>query len=78
MNADVLEKPDLDTKADNGDHDKFAHYVPKDSILEAAVSGKPARALCGKNWFPDSNPDRFPVCPDCKAIYEDDAEILKR
>lgn len=55
---------------DPGDHDKFSHYVPKDKILESAVTGKPVRALCGKKWLPNSNPDRFPVCPTCKAIYE--------
>lgn len=55
---------------DPGDHDKFSHYVPKDKIMESAVTGKPVRALCGKKWLPNSNPDRFPVCPTCKAIYE--------
>ena len=55
---------------DPGDHDKFAHYVRKEKILESAVTGKPVRALCGKKWLPNSNPDRFPVCPSCKAIYE--------
>lgn len=55
---------------DPGDHDRFSHYVPKDKILESAVTGKPVRALCGKKWLPNANPDRFPVCPTCKAIYE--------
>lgn len=77
MGTDVLEKPDVVT-TDNGDHDKFAHYVPKDRILEAAFTGRPARALCGKEWLPNSDPERFPVCPDCKAIYENDEEILKQ
>lgn len=55
---------------DPGDHDRFSHYVPKDKILESAVTGKPVRALCGKKWLPNANPDRFPVCPACKKIYE--------
>lgn len=55
---------------DDGDHDKFAHYVRKEQIVESAVTGKPVRALCGKKWKPTSNPDRFPVCPNCKKIYE--------
>ncbi|MFD0996742.1 hypothetical protein HNR16_000932 [Pseudoclavibacter chungangensis] len=63
----LLEDERLD---DPGDHDKFAHYVRKEKILESAISGKPVRALCGKKWLPNSNPDRFPVCPACKAIYE--------
>lgn len=65
-----LEKLLEDERTDDGDHDKFSHYVPKDKILESAVTGKPVRALCGKKWLPNSNPDRFPVCPTCKEIYE--------
>ena len=59
-----------DERVDDSDHDKFSHYVPKDKIVESAVTGKPVRALCGKKWLPNSNPDRFPVCPTCKEIYE--------
>ena len=55
---------------EDGDHDRFAHYVKKEKILESATTGKPVRALCGKKWVPGRDPDRFPVCPDCKAIYE--------
>lgn len=55
---------------DDGDHDKFSHYVKKEQILESAVTGKPVRALCGKKWTPNSNPDRFPICPTCKEVYE--------
>ncbi len=59
-----------DELSEDGDHDKFSHYVPKDKIVESAVTGKPVRALCGKKWTPNSNPERFPVCPSCKEIYE--------
>ena len=53
-----------------GDHERFAHYVRKEKILESALSGEPVTALCGKVWIPGRNPDRFPVCPTCKEIYE--------
>ncbi|TFC50195.1 DUF3039 domain-containing protein [Cryobacterium sp. TMT1-21] len=53
-----------------GDHERFSHYVPKDKILESAISGKPVKALCGKKWLPGRDPEKFPVCPTCKAIYE--------
>lgn len=53
-----------------GDHERFSHYVRKEKILESAVTGKPVRALCGKKWLPGRNPDKFPICPDCKRIYE--------
>lgn len=55
---------------EDGDHDRFAHYVKKDKIVEAAVTGKPVRALCGKKWIPGRDPSKFPICPDCQKIYE--------
>ena len=55
---------------EDGDQDRFSHYVPKDKILESAVTGKPVRALCGKKWTPSRDPEKFPVCPDCKRVYE--------
>ncbi|AJM78344.1 hypothetical protein APU90_02485 [Rathayibacter toxicus] len=54
---------------DPGDHERFSHYVPKDKILESALTGKPVRALCGKKWLPGRDPEKFPVCPTCKEIY---------
>ena len=56
-------RPDLSTG--DGDHARFAHYVVKDKIVDSAVI-----ALCGKKWVPTRDPSRFPVCPDCKRIYE--------
>lgn len=53
-----------------GDHERFSHYVKKDKILESAITGKPVRALCGKKWTPGRDPEKFPVCPECKKIYE--------
>ncbi|MDF2442257.1 MAG: hypothetical protein JWR01_460 [Subtercola sp.] len=55
---------------DPGDHDRFSHYVQKEKILESALSGAPVKALCGKTWVPGRDPDKFPVCPTCKDIYE--------
>jgi hypothetical protein len=55
---------------DEGDHDRFAHYAPRDKIVEAMVTGTPIVALCGKVWVPSRDPKRFPVCPECKEIFE--------
>jgi len=55
---------------EEGDHERFAHYAPKDKIMEAMVTGTPVRALCGKVWVPSRDPARFPLCPTCKEIYE--------
>ncbi len=59
-----------DWRQDAGDHDRFAHYVPKDKLMKALVEGTPVRALCGKLWTPSRDPSRFPVCPECKEIWE--------
>jgi hypothetical protein len=65
--TDLLEKPEV--KIDDGDHDRFSHYVKKEKILHSALSGKAVRALCGKKWIPSRDPERFPICPVCKEIY---------
>jgi hypothetical protein len=56
--------------AEPGDHDKFAHYAPKDEITYALIYGVPIIALCGKQWIPSRDPKGFSVCPACKEIYE--------
>jgi hypothetical protein len=54
---------------EGGDHEKFAHYVQKDKVVESAVAGTPLVALCGKVWVPSRDPSKFPVCPECQEIY---------
>ena len=73
VDTDTITTPITTTKpvtTDGGDHDKYAHYVKKDLITESAITGKAVRAICGKKWIPTRLPDDFPVCPDCKRIYE--------
>jgi len=55
---------------EEGDHERFSHYVPKNKQMESALTGKPVRALCGKLWTPSRDPEKFPVCPTCKEVYE--------
>jgi hypothetical protein len=63
--------PDTDRELDEGgDHDRFAHYVRKDRIVPSAVEGSAVVALCGKKWVPTRDPERYPVCPTCKEIFE--------
>lgn len=64
----VEERTEL--RLEEGDHERFSHYADKDKIMEAMVNGTPVRALCGKVWVPSRDPKRFPVCPECKEIYE--------
>ena len=59
-----------DLRIDEGDHERFSHYVAKNKLTEAMVMGTPVVALCGKVWVPSRNPDKFPVCPECKEIWQ--------
>jgi hypothetical protein len=52
---------DLNVSTENGDHDVFAHYAPKDEVTRAMVEGIPIVALCGKVWIPFRNPEKYPV-----------------
>lgn len=65
MTTDTLTTPNaIDTAT--GDHDTFAHYVK----IHALIEGGEATALCGKKWIPRKDPKKYPVCPDCKRIFE--------
>ncbi|MGH8869391.1 MAG: DUF3039 domain-containing protein [Actinomycetes bacterium] len=72
--SDTKVVPERDTTPDlshgDGDHERFAHYVKKDKIMESAVMGHACVALCGKVWVPNRDPGKYPVCPECKEIYE--------
>jgi hypothetical protein len=65
----LLEEPTTVTN-DDGDHERFAHYVDKAKIVESAVTGIPVKALCGKVWVPGRDPSRYPICPDCERIFK--------
>ncbi len=71
--GDLLEEELLESREqselESGDHERFAHYVKKEKIVESAVTGKPVTALCGKRWIPNRDPKKFPICPTCKEIY---------
>jgi hypothetical protein len=60
----------LRQEVEEGDHERFSHYVQKEKILQSAISGKPVVALCGKVWTPGRDPQKFPICPTCKEIYD--------
>jgi hypothetical protein len=75
MEQQTIAKPSvsIDPQTQNiepGDHERYSHYVRKDKVVESAVMGNPVVALCGKVWIPNRDPEKFPVCPECKEIYE--------
>jgi hypothetical protein len=63
---------DLDTRLStgDGDHDRFAHYVSKEDAARAYIEGTPVKALCGKLWVPSRDPEKYPVCPECKEMFD--------
>jgi hypothetical protein len=68
--SDTVVEERTDYRLDDGDHERLSHYAPKDKLMQAMIEGTPVRALCGKVWVPTRDPERFPVCPECKEIYE--------
>ena len=69
----VIEDTRLDERViptDEGDHERLSHYVPKDKLMEGMINGTPVIALCGKAWIPSRDPEKFPVCPECKEVWE--------
>jgi hypothetical protein len=67
----VIERERVEQQvSEPGDHERFAHYVRKNKIMDSAMSGQPVVALCGKVWVPGRDPKKFPVCPTCKEIFD--------
>jgi hypothetical protein len=58
---------DLDEDTDDT---RMSHYVRREDVLRSAVDGVPATALCGKKWFPNRDPQKYPLCPQCKELIE--------
>ncbi len=68
--AQTVEETRTRPSTGDGDHERFSHYVPKDKLTDAMVNGTPVIALCGKVWVPSRDPEKYPVCPTCKEIWE--------
>ena len=66
----ILEERTQPVPTDTGDHERFSHFVRKEKIVESAVTGAPVVALCGKVWVPSRDPKKYPVCPECKEIWD--------
>jgi hypothetical protein len=76
--TETIHEGRTDYRLDEGDHERFAHYVDKTKLTEALVVGTPVIALCGKVWVPSRDPKRFPVCPECKRLYDMGPEGRRR
>ena len=56
----------VESDADTGEDDGYAHYARKEEIARAAVLGGLITALCGR--CPSARPAAVPVCPRCKEL----------
>ena len=66
--TDLLTRQELED--DEGGHDRYAHYIKKEKVVESAMTGKAVRALCGKKLVPSRYPEKYPICPTCKEIFD--------
>ena len=57
--------------AATGDADRFAHYVSRDRIAESRATGRPVWRCAARCGCRRRDPSQFPVCPDCKRIYDE-------
>lgn len=73
MENDTLTKETTEF-SDTGDHDRFAHYFKKSDLELAFFEGRTITALCGKKDVPTRDFQKYPVCPECKEIFESMAE----
>lgn len=67
----TLERTETREERSPGDGDRFAHFVRRDRVDSALISGQPIIALCGKVWIPLRDPSKYPVCPRCKALRDE-------
>jgi Protein of unknown function (DUF3039) len=68
--AETIEETRAKPSTGDGDHERFSHYVAKEKLADAMINGTPVVALCGKVWVPSRDPKKYPVCPECKEIYD--------
>jgi hypothetical protein len=66
--SEIIKDTEIDITQD-GAHDKFAHYVDRDDMMEAFVYGTPIMALCGKIWVPSREGSGYKTCPTCEEIH---------
>lgn len=70
IGSGTREQTETRTWTEDGDHERYAHYAPADEVTYALIEGTPVVAICGKVWVPFRDPQKYPVCPTCKEIYE--------
>ncbi len=60
----LLEREHVEQEVEPGDHERFAHYVRKEKVLESALSGEPVVACAGRSGCPGAT-RRSSRCAPC-------------
>jgi len=69
----VLERPveeEQEQRSNDGEGDRFAHYVSRERIAESRLTGRPVVALCGKVWVPKHDPKTSRVGRGSTRFFE--------
>jgi hypothetical protein len=78
VSTQTVTRPEVDERETSQGPEVF-HYGDKTKIVEGAVLGTYVKTLCGLTLPVRKVPKPgSPVCPECKAIYDDDAQMAKR
>jgi hypothetical protein len=70
MMIELIEVAKSESVIDNFGEKKFAHYAEKTAVTEGYVLGTPVIALCGKLFVPSRDPEKFPICVECRDILD--------
>lgn len=62
--------PVLDDIGTDNDEPNLAHIIMKRDYFAGFVEGQKIKALCGYEWVPTRDPDRYPVCTACIAAKD--------
>ena len=49
---------------------QYAHYTDVVQAMNGYVHGTMVKAVCGKEFVPSNDPQKFPVCPECQSLYD--------
>lgn len=69
----MIAELDVETRpfeTDSGDKNVFTHIAEAALVTEAYVNGTAIMALCGYIFIPHRDPEKYPVCKECKDILD--------
>jgi hypothetical protein len=70
MGTETIERPDTRTSDPGLEEGKRAHVIRKEDEMLGYALGQEITALCGHRFIPTRDPEKFPLCEECKAILE--------